>query len=77
MKEYWDSLTKEQQECLAFNVGSTSGYLRLIFNGYKKAGFSLAKKLEDTTSGAVTKSDLRPDIYQINQSQRVNQPEIS
>ncbi|CAH4997421.1 MULTISPECIES: YdaS family helix-turn-helix protein [Klebsiella] len=63
MKEFWDSLTKEQQSNLAANVGSTPGYLRLVFNGYKKAGFDLAKKLEKNTSGAITKFDLRPDIY--------------
>ena len=63
MKEYWDSLTKEQQRKLAGSVGSTPGYLRLVFNGYKKAGFSLAKKLESATARAITKSDLRPDIY--------------
>ncbi|ECC9073378.1 transcriptional regulator, partial [Salmonella enterica] len=27
------------------------------------ASFVLAKKLEQCTSGAITKSDLRPDIY--------------
>ena len=37
MKEFWDSLTKEQQSTLAASVGSTPGYLRLVFNGYKKA----------------------------------------
>ena len=63
MKEYWDSLTKEQQGELAGSVGSTPGYLRLVFNGYKKAGFYLAKKLEETTAGIISKSDLRPDIY--------------
>ena len=63
MKEYWDSLSKEQQSDLAGCVGSTTGYLRLVFNGYKKAGFSLAKKLEETTAGIISKSDLRPDIY--------------
>ncbi|HBX0709728.1 TPA: transcriptional regulator [Klebsiella pneumoniae] len=63
MKEFWDSLTKEQQSKLATNVGSTTGYLRLVFNGYKKAGFDLAKKLEKSTSGAITRSQLRPDIY--------------
>ncbi|WP_122986910.1 YdaS family helix-turn-helix protein, partial [Escherichia coli] len=46
---------------LAVKVGSTPGYLRLVFNGYKKASFVLAKKLEQCTSGAITKSDLRPD----------------
>lgn len=44
MKAYWDSLTKEQQGELAGKVGSTPGYLRLVFNGYKKASFVLAKK---------------------------------
>lgn len=63
MKEFWDSLTKEQQSTLAASVGSTTGYLRLVFNGYKKAGFNLAKKLENITSGQITKYDLRPDIY--------------
>ncbi len=63
MKDYWDSLTKEQQLKLAGSVGSTPGYLRLVFNGYKKAGFSLAKKLEEITAGTITKTDLRPDIY--------------
>ncbi|WP_138507630.1 YdaS family helix-turn-helix protein [Escherichia coli] len=63
MKAYWDSLTKEQQGELAGKVGSTPGYLRLVFNGYKKASFVLAKKLEQCTSGAITKSDLRPDNW--------------
>lgn len=65
MKAYWDSLTKEQQGELAGKVGSTPGYLRLVFNGYKKASFVLAKKLEQCTSGAITKSDLRPDILSL------------
>lgn len=65
MKAYWDSLTKEQQGELAGKVGSTPGYLRLVFNGYKKASFVLAKKLEQCTSGAITKSDLRPDKWSI------------
>lgn len=63
MKKYWDSLSKEQQDSLALEVGSTTGYLRLIFNSYKKAGFSLVKKIDEVTAGAVNKSELRPDIY--------------
>jgi len=63
MKRYWDSLSKTQQDALADEVDSTVGYLRLIFNGYKKAGFSLVKKIDKATAGAVSKSDLRPDIY--------------
>ncbi|KQN68840.1 YdaS family helix-turn-helix protein [Rahnella inusitata] len=63
MKNYWDALTKPEQNALAKKVGSSSGYLRLVFNGYKKAGFSLAQRLEEETAGVVTKSQLRPDIY--------------
>ncbi|WP_167457499.1 YdaS family helix-turn-helix protein [Rahnella inusitata] len=63
MKNYWDALTKPEQNALAKKVGSSSGYLRLVFNGYKKAGFALAQRLEEETAGVVTKSQLRPDIY--------------
>ena len=63
IKSYWDALTKPEQNALAKKVGSSSGYLRLVFNGYKKAGFSLAQRLEEETAGVVTKSQLRPDIY--------------
>ncbi|EFA4625428.1 transcriptional regulator [Escherichia coli] len=40
MKAYWDSLTKEQQGELAGKVGSTPGYLRLVFNGYTCAALA-------------------------------------
>ncbi len=63
MKPYWASLTKAQPGELAGKVGSTPAYLRPVFNGYKKASFVQAKKLEQCTSGAITKSDLSPDIY--------------
>ncbi len=63
IKNYWDALTKPEQSALAKKVGSSTGYLRLVFNGYKKAGFLLAQRLEEETDGAVTKDQLRPDIY--------------
>lgn len=63
MKAFWDKLTIAEQHELAHKVGSSRGYLRLIFNGYKKVGFSLARSLEEATDGAVTKAQLRPDIY--------------
>lgn len=62
MKEYWDSLSKEQQRKLAQCVGSTRLFA-LSVQRIQKAGFSLAKRLEDTTSGVIQKSELRPDIY--------------
>ena len=63
MKQYWDSLSITEQTRLAKSVNSSRGYLRLIFGGHKKAGFHLAKKIEEQTHGMVTKYQLRPDIY--------------
>lgn len=63
MKTYWDSLSKSEQIELAKRVQSSPGYLRLIFNGYKKAGYLLAQCIEKETKGAVTRTSLRPDIY--------------
>lgn len=63
MKSYWDSLTASEQESLAIASGTSRQYLRLIFNGHKKAGFQLAISIENLTHGHVTKQQLRPDIY--------------
>lgn len=46
MKVYWDFLIKEQQGELVGKVGLISGYLWLVFNGYKKVSFVLVKKFE-------------------------------
>jgi len=69
MKAYWNSLTKDQQVRLAKNVGSTRDYLRLVFSGHKNAGFNLAIRLEQETAGEITRSELRPDIYQLSVKQ--------
>ena len=63
MKKYWDSLSITEQTKLAKSVNSSRGYLRLIFGGHKKAGFNLAKQIEEQTHGMVTRYQLRPDIY--------------
>ncbi|WP_062748989.1 YdaS family helix-turn-helix protein [Erwinia persicina] len=63
MKTYWDTLSKSERATLANKVKSTTGYLRLVFKGHKKASFILAQRIEEVTCGSVTKSELRPDIY--------------
>lgn len=63
MQAYWKSLTTTQRVNLASLVNSSSGYLRLVFNGHKRASHSLAKKIEVATNSAVTKEQLRPDIF--------------
>ncbi|TKI02308.1 YdaS family helix-turn-helix protein [Martelella alba] len=63
MQSYWDNLSKTDRAALAEQVKSTPGYLRLVFKGHKKAGFDLARRLEEKTHGVITKAELRPDIY--------------
>lgn len=63
MNDYWDSLSPTQRADLAQRVGSSAEYLRLIFKGHKKAGFLLARRLEEETNSVITKTELRPDIY--------------
>ncbi|EPN1932879.1 transcriptional regulator [Cronobacter dublinensis] len=63
MKDYWNTLSAKQKAELAKKVGSSTGYLRLVFKGHKKAGFQLCQKLEEETAGAISKNELRPDIY--------------
>lgn len=63
MRGYWNSLSLEEREALAEILGSSTGYLRLVFAGHKQAGFLLAQAIEQHTGGAVTKNQLRPDIY--------------
>ena len=66
MKEFWDSLTKEQQSTLAASKALAilqPGYLvRLVFNGYKRPALIWLKSWK-TSHQARSLRDLRPDIY--------------
>ena len=49
---------------LARRLGVTRTTLSLIANEKRKASPQLALKIEKETQGAVTKEELRPDIFQ-------------
>ncbi|ATX62785.1 MULTISPECIES: transcriptional regulator [Yersinia] len=53
----------EEWQRLADLSCTSPGYLNLIAYGHRKASPALAKRIEVATSGAVTKEQLRPDIY--------------
>lgn len=50
---------------LAASVGTSPDYLWQIATGWRdrKASHKLARAIETATSGAVTRHDLRPDIF--------------
>lgn len=50
-------------EDLASKVFTSCAYLYLVALGHKRCGHEIAKRIEDATDGAVTRYDLRPDIF--------------
>ena len=55
----------EVRQRLAGDCETSSAYLWQVATGWRgrKAGIDLVKKIEEATGGAVTRYDLRPDIY--------------
>lgn len=62
-KDYWRALSPEDKRKFAASVGREPDYLAHIANGFKRAGPQLAPLIERATNGAVTRADLRPDIF--------------
>ncbi|SEJ55186.1 transcriptional regulator [Frateuria terrea] len=50
---------------LADQCGTTPGYLWQVAVNWRgrKAGIDLAKRIEKATDGAITRYDLRPDVF--------------
>jgi DNA-binding transcriptional regulator YdaS (Cro superfamily) len=57
-----DSAVRDQ---LAKECGTSSAYLWQVASSWRgrQASVALAKKIEVATNGAVTRRDLRPDVY--------------
>ncbi len=47
----------------AHKLGVSTSFLRQMETGYSKIPPALAKKIEDVTNGDLSKSDLRPDLW--------------
>lgn len=60
-----DYLTRNQIPRLEFaeRIGIDRSTLSRLLNGKRSASWQLAGTIEEATAGAVTRSDLRPDIY--------------
>lgn len=63
LKDYFLSLeTKERQE-FAERAETTVNYIPLLTGGHRLASPAMARRLSDASNGAVSLSDLRPDIW--------------
>lgn len=55
----------DQRKALAEKCGTSPEYLWQVATGWRdrKPSIELAKKIEAATDGAVTRQDLRPDVF--------------
>ena len=65
LSEYLRQLSKDERQALAQRVSEKAsvGYLYLLAGGHRNASPARAQKIEAATDGAVTRHDLRPDIF--------------
>lgn len=63
LRTYLRTLTPADQAAYAIRAGTTLGYLRKALSVKPKLDGALARRLETESAGAVTRQDLRPDIW--------------
>lgn len=73
MYDFWKKLSNEEKLNFASKCESSVGYLRLVFSGHKKPGYKMCKLIEINSKGQIRKSDLRPDIYSMDNSHAPSQ----
>lgn len=63
LKEHLASLSADEKRALAEAAGTEVIYLIQIAGGHSSPSPKLAKRIEDATKGAVTRGELRPDVF--------------
>ncbi len=63
LRTYLSTLTPEAQADYARRAGTSIGYLRKAMSKGQKFDGALARKLDEESSGAVQRHDLRSDIF--------------
>jgi DNA-binding transcriptional regulator YdaS (Cro superfamily) len=62
-KSYYDSLDSSGKKELSGKMKVTLGYLSQLATGHRKAGIHVIAKIERATNGALTREQLRPDVF--------------
>jgi DNA-binding transcriptional regulator YdaS (Cro superfamily) len=62
-KSYYDDLSAGQKKELSEKMKVTLGFLSQLATGHRKAGVHVIAKIEKATNGALTRAEIRPDIF--------------
>lgn len=63
LRRYLNSLPVDEQAAFAGRAGTTIGYLRKALSVGSRFDGALARRLDEESSGAVDRHELRPDIF--------------
>lgn len=63
LRTYLSTLTREKQSEFAARAGTTIGYLRKALSVQPRLDGALARRLDEESDGAVSRQELRPDIF--------------
>ncbi len=63
LRTHLNSMPVAQQADYAKRAGTTIGYLRKALSKGQRFDGSLARRLDEESGGAVSRHDLRPDVF--------------
>lgn len=63
LQKYLSKKPRGAKASFALEIGISRSFLRQIETGRSKCPIPLAKKIEEATDGVVSRTDLRPDVY--------------
>lgn len=63
LRTYLGTLSPDEQAAYAVRAGTTIGYLRKALSKKQRFDGALARRLDESSSGVVSRNELRPDIF--------------
>lgn len=63
LRAYLATLSPTEQSDYAARAGTTIGYLRKALSTKPRLDGALARRLDEESAGAVSRHDLRPDVF--------------
>ncbi|KRG43028.1 hypothetical protein ARC63_10325 [Stenotrophomonas geniculata ATCC 19374 = JCM 13324] len=63
LRTYLGTLAPDDQAAFAVKAGTTIGYLRKALSKRTRFDGALARRLDEQSGGQVSRSELRPDIF--------------
>ena len=63
LRSYLATMPPAEQAAYAVRAGTTIGYLRKALSKGQRFDGALARRLDEESAGAVSRHDLRPDVF--------------